>query len=210
MEKFTCIKCGELKDIEFLSAKVKNKCKECVNAEQREHRRKKKIEQDKPIEVPLPENKENKKPKKPPVKKLTKNKTDEIKQMTTGILMSGFALISIRAGEHWNLSEDEANSISSPLINILNKYGAFRKVTNNMDIILLAGAIWGTIIPRALISYDMMKLKKDNEVNDIDKIRKKKDETSRSDKRNSANGNEGNQSSHENLNKKDISTPFSL
>jgi hypothetical protein len=209
MEKFTCVTCHRELDKEYLSSKVKNKCKECINSEQREYRKRKKIEQDKPIEVPLP-NEEKKEKSKKTVKKLTKNKTEEIKQMTSGILMSGFALLSTRAGEHWNLSEDEANSISSPLINILNKYGAFRKVTNNMDFILLAGAIGGTIIPRALISYELLKQKKDNEVNDIDKIRKKKDETFRSDKQNPRSGNERDKSTDTNINKKDISSPFTI
>ena len=80
-----------------------------------------------------------------------------------------FTFISSRPGcEHWAVSEDELNSITTPLANILNKYEAFEKIAENSDAIALVTASVVVVAPRAMIS--MEKNKEKRRVKDGNKI----------------------------------------
>ena len=103
-----------------------------------------------------------------------------------------FAFISSRPGcEHWAVSEDELNSITTPLANILNKYEAFEKIAENSDAIALVTASVVVVAPRAMIS--MEKNKEKRRVKDGNKNRDtgKSDRNSEGINQKSVDGNDG-------------------
>lgn len=87
-----------------------------------------------------------------------KSKETGISTNDISMLISGmFSLVSLKAGEHWNVSQDEANTISKPLENILRKMDLLEKVSNISDGAMLVFAVSSITIPRLLISNEMMK-----------------------------------------------------
>lgn len=171
---FKCKICQQELDIEKKIKSREKICKPCHNNRQKEYRIKKKheieeikqgIKQEPPLEIPQIENESPKKEVKKEVKKEIKDKPSakdikEIKSMASAVLQAGFGILGTRAGEHWNISEDEAKSISSPLVNILNKYDLFQKVSKNSDALSLVVAVGTVIIPRSMIQYELIKQKR--------------------------------------------------
>jgi DNA-directed RNA polymerase subunit RPC12/RpoP len=208
-ETFTCQDCGEELDIKFQSKKAKIRCQECQNKKVREYRASKKIDQGKPKLVDVPEipgsdNKTNKTVKKvaPKVKPIK-----EIKDVTSGVLQTLFGLVALRAGEHWEISEDEANKITDPMINILNKYGLFKKIQANMDVLMLLGAIGTVVTPRAIVSFQISKLK--GGANNAE-LRGEKKETSVSSGGNPKHEDGQHSKMDETVNNEDVTTPFTF
>jgi DNA-directed RNA polymerase subunit RPC12/RpoP len=208
-ETFTCQDCGEELDIKYQSKRAKIRCQECQNKKIREYRASKKIDQGKPKIVDIPDipDSDNKTTKK--VKKIApKSKsTKEIKEVTSGVIQTIFGLVATRAGEHWEISEDEANNITDPMINLLDKYGLFKKIQSNMDMLMLLGAIGTVITPRAITSYQISKLKggaKNAE------LRGEKKEATNSSRRDSKPEHGQNSQVDENINNKDVITPFTF
>lgn len=91
----------------------------------------------------------------------TKKKADAID--TTEIDKLIVAVSSVVASRpdmaHWQLSEVEAHSISQPLANVLQKYGAFEKVTENSNEIALGVACVSVFAPRIMLTVAQMKAK---------------------------------------------------
>jgi len=214
-ETFYCVECKQVVPVENRSKKVKSNCKECFNRKVREKKKEKKISQDKPIiqEVPkIPENQNSEKVEVEKKKSTPKNKTSiaDLKETTSGLIESLFAIISIRLGEHWILEEEEAQKIANPLINMLNKIGVFKKATKNMDAVVLAVALGGIVGSRAITSIQLAKLKKVVGDNEINEIREKKREVVKSSTDNTGTRNVGDEQGNTRATPKDFNTPYSI
>lgn len=171
MAEFTCTKCGQEMDISFKSSSG-NWCKQCKNESQKERRAKlrekqKDVIQGEPVNIPTTEQIETgpqliPEPKKTTTKKEVIPKADikAIKSYTTIGLQTAFGIIASRAGDHWNISKDEAGAVADPLINILNKYDFFKTVTKNSDAVGLVMAVGMIIIPRTLNEIEIQRIKK--------------------------------------------------
>jgi hypothetical protein len=68
-----------------------------------------------------------------------------------------FSLVSLKAGEHWSLSDAEAESITKPLCNILDKLNLTEKVSNLSDGAGLVLALIVIVAPRVMISASLKK-----------------------------------------------------
>jgi predicted nucleic acid-binding Zn-ribbon protein len=217
-ETFYCVECKQAVPVENRSKKVKSNCKECFNRKVREKKREKKINQDRPLvqEVPkIPENQNSENVQVEKKKVPSKNKTSiaDLKETTSGLIESLFAIISIRLGEHWILEEEEAQQLANPLINMLNKYGVFKKATKNMDAVVLAVALGSVVGSRAITSLQLSKLKKAVDkggYNEINEIRDKKREATQSPTDNPGTGNGGNQQRDSHTTSKDINSPYTF
>ncbi len=115
-------------------------------------------------------------PKKRGRKKKEKIKTDNNLPELNTLIQSIFSIISLKAGSHWNITQEEANSISVPLANILNKYNILDKANNVSDILSLSIALGIILIPRILVTQAMNKnksiegdVKKDDKKGEINK-----------------------------------------
>lgn len=117
-----------------------------------------------------------------PAKKVDPAKlgVNEVNSLLTGI----FGLAAMKAGDHWSITEQEANSISQPLVNILDKMNITEKVANVSDGAMLVVAVATITIPRALISNEMMKQKKVtkeekiiSELREVKQVEAKRDNT---------------------------------
>jgi DNA-directed RNA polymerase subunit M/transcription elongation factor TFIIS len=171
-ETFVCNTCGETLPIDLKVKGNDNKCKPCRREYDRKRRQKIKEEreaagilQKEPIPIGdvgnINEGEKKEEPKETE-KKATAKEIKEIKGMTSGLLVAVFGIASTRAGSHWAITESEADSIASPLINILNKYDLFKKVTKNVDALALIAASASIIIPRTLVTMEQRKEKKQN------------------------------------------------
>jgi hypothetical protein len=152
----------------FFHSKKGNWCKACYNEYRRDKRAKLKIkqgevEQGEPLEIPpiMEGEPQKEQPKKESKKAETKVNLKEVKNTATAVLQTVFGVVASRAGEHWNISKDEADNITTPLVNILNKYDMFKKVTKNMDSINLVMAIGAFAIPRAMVQMEIIKQQKE-------------------------------------------------
>jgi hypothetical protein len=85
--------------------------------------------------------------------KETKLKTSDISPLISTV----FSLVSLKAGEHWSLSDVEAESISKPLCNILDKLNLTEKVSNLSDGAGLVLALIVIVAPRVMISASLKK-----------------------------------------------------
>jgi hypothetical protein len=93
-----------------------------------------------------------------PAKKVDNSKigVSEINSMLCGI----FGLVALKGGEHWNITPEEANSVSVPLTNILDKLNITERVANVSDGAMLCVAAATITIPRILITNEINKSKK--------------------------------------------------
>ena len=121
------------------------------------------VEQNKPKEVVIEletENKEDKKttpkPKKP--RKKTPTKKAKVKQEQEQIkdiqnLLEGiFMVVSLKGGEHWTLQSDESIQIADPLSKILDRYDLLGKASEVSDPVALIIATLTIILPRVMIN----------------------------------------------------------
>jgi len=72
-------------------------------------------------------------------------------------LSIGFNFVANRAGNHWNISEQEAEQIAQPLNNIVSKLSYVEQIAQNMDYINLGSALIGTVAPRMIQTAQMKK-----------------------------------------------------
>ena len=133
------------------------------------------LKQEKPIDIPIPKaNKDTGIKPKTKIKKTStatsKQDLTEIKNTGTALLQGAFSILSIRLGEHWNITEQESKSIVNPCINILDKYDIFNKVAKNVDVLSLIVAVGTVIIPRIILTIPDNKEVTKNETNNIREI----------------------------------------
>lgn len=108
----------------------------------------------------------NVKPKdiKPKRKKAPSKKTNELDaDVLSALIQSGFSLIAgISSRKHWEVSEEEANTIADPLEKILDNMTAKQKkaIEKYSAPIMLAGAVAGIVVPRVMVDIYLIKNKK--------------------------------------------------
>ena len=97
--------------------------------------------------------------------KVKGNKGPEIdRTQLNGAIVGFFGIIASRPKcEQWAITEEEADSITAPLCNILRDSDVFEKVAEHSDKISLAMACASVFVPRALVTYQIIKEEKDRE-----------------------------------------------
>ena len=94
-------------------------------------------------------------PKAPTGSKKTGIGAGEISALIVGV----FSLVGMKAGEHWNLTVEEADSVSKPLSNILDKLNLTEQVASVSDGAMLVLALAMITIPRVMITASFAKSK---------------------------------------------------
>lgn len=112
------------------------------------------------LEAPPAKPEPKKKPKK--TRKAAAKKNDLVPaEQLDALLVTMSGIVAARPNcEHWAISQSEAHSITEPLCNILAKYEVVSKIGENADAIALATAAITVILPRAVMSYAMVKERK--------------------------------------------------
>lgn len=120
-----------------------------------------KTEKTKPVELAVlndetpPEVKQGK-PKRKAKKKTAPPQTDSLNTL----ILTGSTIIASRQGwEHWQLSPEEVQSISTPLMGVLNDCGLLEKVTEKSNALALVTACAMVFTPRVIISVQKSKKK---------------------------------------------------
>lgn len=120
-----------------------------------------KTEKTKPAELAVlneetpPEVKQGK-PKRKPKKKTAPPQTDSLNTL----ILTGSTIIASRQGwEHWQLTPEEVQSISTPLMGVLNDCGLLEKVTENSNALALVTACAMVFTPRVIITVQKSKKK---------------------------------------------------
>lgn len=111
--------------------------------------------------VPAPPKADNKKPKK--VNKGRGKKKESVlpAEQMDALIVSLSGIVAARPNcQHWQISEQEAHTVSVPLCNILDKYEVFNKVGEHSDAVALVVAAASIVIPRAMISVAQVKEEK--------------------------------------------------
>jgi hypothetical protein len=104
-----------------------------------------------PVKINIPERKEKKsKIKKDEVKNDNENLTQTVNMMLMGI----FGLVAGRAGEHWNITLEEASGVSLPLSRILERLGFLETANQYGDYVALITAVGIIVIPRVLMTQN--------------------------------------------------------
>jgi len=181
IEDKTCVQCGETKPISEFEVN-RRKCKKCLTAQRKAIKEKKKeeMEKEKPKdfdisnEIPSELNVSTK-PKKEikEEEKIKKAQDSLFKENIKMFLSIGFGVVANRAGDHWNITEKEAENIANPLTNIMSKLQYVEQIAQNMDYINLASALVGTIAPRTIKTIQENKIKKGGK--DVGRIKPRKE-----------------------------------
>lgn len=109
------------------------------------------------VEIELPDTIKTDTEVKAPQRKTRSKKETGISQSEIASLISGtFGLVSLKAGEHWQVSNDEALQVAKPLENILRKLDLLEKVSNASDGAMLVFAIATITLPRVLITKSII------------------------------------------------------
>lgn len=185
----TCVQCGETKPIDMFEIN-RRKCKECLRKQRKEIAERKKLDKEK--EKPEPYSIESEIPKEINIKTKTKKESkqdDKIKKVQDEtfkenikmFLSIGFNVVANRAGNHWNISDQEAEQIAQPLNNIVSKLSHVEQIAQNMDYVNLTSALIGAIAPRAIQTIQM---KKEAEKHGVIKPRRESKNVERNNKRN--------------------------
>lgn len=82
------------------------------------------------------------------VKKLNTDITSDLSMLLTSL----FGVVSLKAGGHWSINKEEADSIAKPLSNIFNKYNLVDKVNSVSDPLALIIATGTIVAPRVLMT----------------------------------------------------------
>lgn len=99
--------------------------------------------------------------KKKTAKKQTKERTEKEKiKDIQGLLEGVFMVVSLKAGPHWQLSEEESNQIATPLSRILDRYDLLSKASEVSDPVALVVATATIVFPRVMVSKMSAKQKK--------------------------------------------------
>jgi len=106
-----------------------------------------------PIEIGTESSSEIAKPKRKYKKRKTKkdeekNSSEDIQKLLEGV----FSVISLKAGQHWQLTPAESKQIADPLSNILEKHNLLEKAESMSDGVALIVACVSIVLPRILIS----------------------------------------------------------
>lgn len=108
-----------------------------------------------------PEKKADKKPKKVNRSKGKKKEAALPAEQMDALIVSLSGIVAARPKcQHWQISEQEAHSVSVPLCNILDKYEVFNKIGENSDAVALVVAAVSIVLPRAMISVAQVKEEK--------------------------------------------------
>jgi hypothetical protein len=75
------------------------------------------------------------------------------------MLTTIFGLLSLRLGQHWEMSQEECNGISEPLSRILNRMIPAETSGKYTDYILLTAGLTLTITPRIMLSKELSNVK---------------------------------------------------
>lgn len=142
-ELIKCSECGEEKEPTKFYGK-KKQCIKCYNLLRKERRDKKKddelsknanvIDFSKVTENSSYENEEID-------NSFLSFGTGMISTMMDDSLKSIFKILSKRLGDHWKIDNEEAQSISKPLINILSKSKLYSKLMENADVVALSTSL---------------------------------------------------------------------
>lgn len=95
-------------------------------------------------------------------KSSNKEVSAESVESISSVLIAGFQIASLRLGEHWAISEQEANSVAKPLTKILDKYSLLSKAESVSDPVALIIATGALIVPRVIITTQSKALKTEN------------------------------------------------
>lgn len=113
-------------------------------------------------DIPVKEPEKSAKPKRRSPKK--KQSGMDMKQVDALIVGISDYVAARPNMAHWKMSEKEVQTITQPLGNIIAKSDYMEKIAENSDEIALVLAVGAVFIPRAVISFSMMKQnKKDKE-----------------------------------------------
>lgn len=156
------------------------------------------------VEINLPENsttpeQKTKRKYKPREQKAETKSKKSASSITVGqaeinsLIVGVFSLVALKGGEHWAVSPDEAESISKPLSNVLEKMNMVEKVAEVSDGAMLLIATAMLIIPRVMITAELNKNKKVSKSEIVRKELEKKEDgkESRDIKKQSSNDNVG-------------------
>lgn len=113
-----------------------------------------------PDEVPVIVPGGNESNEQPPKKKksTSKKKKSTVEPSQVATLITSFSsIVATRVGEHWRLTDEEAQSIAEPLTNIMERHGVIEKVGEYADYIALTSALAVTIIPRVMLTMELRK-----------------------------------------------------
>jgi hypothetical protein len=92
--------------------------------------------------------------------KSQKLNVDDIKPILSGL----FGIVAMKAGEHWNITDAEAEKVAKPLCNIAEKLNISDKISNASDGTALIIAMITITAPRLLINSATAKQKKKEKV----------------------------------------------
>lgn len=126
-----------------------------------------------PVQVEIAPAEEVPKPKKKRSKKNDDNSINDIKNLISAI----FGILSFTIGPEWEISDNEANSIATPLKNILDRYDLADKIGQASDGFMLVSALGMIIIPRLLVtkSKKVKKVDKKDNVVEMKEIAEKRE-----------------------------------
>jgi hypothetical protein len=105
-----------------------------------------------------PKRQYKKREKKEDVKQSSNSFNDSVKDISN-LLVAGFGILSLKMGEHWQISIDEAISVATPAARIMERYNLLEKaskVSDPLSLIIASGMI---TIPRLMISQQLQKEK---------------------------------------------------
>jgi len=183
METKLCLSCNLEKPItEFY--KHRKQCKQCLVDKNRERRQLKRQMEDVPNYLKgnvtdIPEVKEEKvkdvniESKSTPVEEeniIQEPKAEQNNGFTKKILSTGvktglelvFDVIAMRAGDHWKLKNQELESLSEAITNVLDKLTYAKEISQNMDYVNLAIVMFTVLTPKVSKS---VKIKKEGKRN---------------------------------------------
>ena len=105
--------------------------------------------------VPEPA-KQKSKPKRTRTKKSQEPSVDY--KQVSALIVGTSAIIAGRPGkEYWQISEQEADGVSKPLCNIIEKSEALGKMGEHTDVIVLAMGSLAIVLPRLMIGFQRKK-----------------------------------------------------
>jgi hypothetical protein len=112
------------------------------------------IEKNETVEQPKQKRKYEKRNKGEKTKKDSKKNdvSSESIENISSLMQAGFQIASLRFGEHWVISNDEAISVAKPLAKILDKYSLLSKAESVSDPVALIVATGAIVLPRVMVS----------------------------------------------------------
>jgi hypothetical protein len=115
------------------------------------------------FQIPILKSNKKRKPEQKPNQKQEPDKNLEIN--INLMLITGFDFISVRLGEHWRVSPEEATAISQPASNIMQRLGVNQTANKYMDYIMLLTGVSMVVVPRILIHQSLGGQKKNESTN---------------------------------------------